>query len=161
MPRVDSDCPSYRFCGIRWLNKWSRDLQTEKEAMFGLSLRKPVLKETEWWVQARHTDIPGGVAEVGSLIKCVDQKSKWSWRHAWESQEGEEGPRGSCSGRGWKRRQSQCPIFEGIHNVSYQATVSLCVRFSSPPNFPVTLRIENSVTCICIFKIISFIFVFK
>lgn len=58
-------------------------------------------------------------------------------------------------------RQSQCPIFEGIHNVSNQATVSLCVRFSSPPNFPVALGIENSGTCICIFKIISFIFVFK
>lgn len=54
-------------------------------------------------------------------------------------------------------RQSQCPIFEGNHNVSNWATVSLCVRLSSPPNFPVTLRIENSVTCICIFKIISFI----
>lgn len=51
-------------------------------------------------------------------------------------------------------RHSQCPIFEGIHNVSNRATVSLCVRFSSPANFPVTLRIENSVTCICIFLVL-------
>lgn len=57
-------------------------------------------------------------------------------------------------------RQSQCPIFEGIQHVSNQTTVSLCVGFSSPLNFPVTLRIENSETCICIFKIISLVFVF-